>query len=79
MDDVAAANPTIKSLAANIQGRTWNSLDLFQVSVKLSESESVDVRSFVGDMLDKAVKISAELVHIGLLQVVVSDIILFSF
>lgn len=68
VDDVANASPTIKSLAANVQGHTWNSLDLFEVLVRLSDSESPDVRNFVREMLDKAVKISAELVHMGLLQ-----------
>lgn len=72
VDDVAAASPTIKSLAANVQGHTWNSLDLFQVLVRLGDSDSADVRNCVRDMLDKAVKISADLVHIGLLQVSVS-------
>ncbi|KAF9807170.1 hypothetical protein IEO21_08347 [Rhodonia placenta] len=69
VDDVANASPTIKSLAANVQGHTWNSLDLFEVLVRLSESDSIDVRNFVREMLDKAVKISAELVHMGLLEV----------
>ncbi|KAH9911414.1 Not1-domain-containing protein [Fomitopsis serialis] len=68
VDDVANASPTIKSLAANVQGHTWNSLDLFEVLVRLSDSDSADVRNFVREMLDKAVKISAELVHMGLLQ-----------
>lgn len=72
VDDVANASPTIKSLAANVQGHTWNSLDLFEVLVRLSESDSIDVRNFVREMLDKAVKISAELVHMGLLEVPVS-------
>ncbi|KAI0928230.1 hypothetical protein AcW2_004306 [Taiwanofungus camphoratus] len=69
VDDVAGASPTIKSLAANVQGHTWNSLDLFEVLVRLADSESGEVRNFVREMLDKAVKISAELVHMGLLQV----------
>ncbi|KAH9951492.1 Not1-domain-containing protein [Amylocystis lapponica] len=69
VEDVSAASPTIKSLAANVQGHTWNSLDLFEVLVRLADSESLDVRNFVREMLDKAVKISAELVHMGLLQV----------
>jgi len=34
MDDVASASPTIKALAANVQGLTWNSLDLFEVLVR---------------------------------------------
>jgi len=72
VDDVAGASPTIKSLAANVQGHTWNSLDLFEVLVRLADSESVDIRNCVREMLDKAVKISAELVHMGLLQVPVS-------
>jgi CCR4-NOT transcription complex subunit 1 len=63
VDDVAGA---IKSVAANVQGHTWNSLDLFEGLVRLAESESVDIRNCVRDMLDK---ISAELVHLGLLQV----------
>ncbi|KAJ4488321.1 Not1-domain-containing protein [Lentinula aciculospora] len=69
VEDVAAASPTIKSLAANVQGHTWNSLDLFDVLVKLAESESTEIRNVVREMLDKAIKISAELVHMGLLQV----------
>lgn len=72
VDDVAGASPTIKSLAANVQGHTWNSLDLFEVLVKLADSDSNDVRNYVREMLDKAVRISAELVHMGLLQVPVS-------
>lgn len=72
VDDVSIASPTIKSLAANVQGHTWNSLDLFEVLVRLADSESVDIRNCVREMLDKAIKISAELVHMGLLQVPVS-------
>ncbi|KAI9509952.1 Not1-domain-containing protein [Russula earlei] len=68
MDDVAGASPTIKALAANVQGSTWNSLDLFEVLVRLADSEHSDVRGFVREMLDKAVRISAELVHMGLLE-----------
>lgn len=76
VDDVAIASPTIKSLAANVQGHTWNSLELFEVLVKLADSDSVELKSCVRDMLDKAIKISAELVHMGLLQVPVSAMFL---
>jgi CCR4-NOT transcription complex subunit 1 len=76
VDDVALASPTIKSLAANVQSHTWNSLDVFEVLVRLADSESVEIRSCVRDMLDKALKISAELVQMGLLQVPVSCSIL---
>ncbi|KAF9052783.1 Not1-domain-containing protein [Panaeolus papilionaceus] len=69
VDDVSIASPTIKSLAANVQGQTWNSLELFQVLVRLSRSDAVDIRNCVREMLDKAIKISAEIVHMGLLQV----------
>ncbi|KAF8502451.1 Not1-domain-containing protein [Gautieria morchelliformis] len=69
VDDVANASPTIKALAANVQGHTWNSLELFDVLVTLGDAESLEIRSCVREMLDKAVKISAELVHMGLLQV----------
>ena len=69
VDDVAIASPTIKSLAANVQGHTWNSLDLFEVLVRLADSENSDIHTQVREMLDKALKISAELVHMGLLQV----------
>jgi CCR4-NOT transcription complex subunit 1 len=72
VDDVSIASPTIKALAANVQGHTWNSLDLFEVLVRLADSESVDIRNCVREMLDKALRISAELVHMGLLQVAVS-------
>jgi hypothetical protein len=56
-------------LAANVQGHTWNSLDLIETLVRLGDHESADVKLCVREMLDKAVKISAELVHMGLLQV----------
>ncbi|KAF7440940.1 hypothetical protein PC9H_001289 [Pleurotus ostreatus] len=69
VDDVSIASPTIKALAANVQGHTWNSLDLFEVLVRMADSDSADVKSCVRDMLDKAIKISAELVHMGLFQV----------
>lgn len=72
VDDVANASPTIKALAANVQGHTWNSLELFEVLVTLGDAESTEIRTCVREMLDKAVKISAELVHMGLLQVSVS-------
>ena len=72
MDDVSNASPTIKALAANVQGHTWNSLDLFEVLVRLADSESNDIRNFVREMLDKALRISAELVHMGLLEAPVS-------
>ncbi|TDL27216.1 Not1-domain-containing protein [Rickenella mellea] len=69
VDEVASASPTIKSLAANVQSHTWNSLDLFEVLSRLGDAESPEVRGCIHDMLDKAVKISADLVHMGLLQV----------
>ncbi|KAJ8454554.1 hypothetical protein ONZ51_g12961 [Trametes cubensis] len=69
VEDVAGASPTIKSLAANVQGHTWNSLDLFEVLVQAADLKNPDVENVVREMLDKAVKISAELVHMGLLQV----------
>ncbi len=72
VDDVSIASPTIKSLAANVQGQTWNSLELFQVLVYLADSDSNEIRNCVREMLDKAIKISAEIVHMGLLQVSVS-------
>jgi CCR4-NOT transcription complex subunit 1 len=76
VDDVVGASPTIKTLAAHVQGHTWNSLDLFEVLVRLAGSDSVEIRNCVRDMLDKAVRISAELVHMGLLQVPVSENVL---
>ncbi|KAF8510218.1 Not1-domain-containing protein [Hysterangium stoloniferum] len=69
VDDVSNASPTIKALAANVQGHTWNSLELFEILVILGDSENTEIRTCVREMLDKAVKISAELVHMGLLQV----------
>ena len=72
VDDVATASPTIKALAQNVQTHTWNSLDLFEVLVRLADSEAPEVREFVREMFDKAVKVSAEIVHVGLLQVTVS-------
>lgn len=72
VDDVTIASPTIRALAANVQSHTWNSLELFQVLVRLAGSDSVEIRACVREMLDKAIKISAELVHMGLLQVPVS-------
>ncbi|KAK0228205.1 Not1-domain-containing protein [Armillaria fumosa] len=69
VDDVSVASPTIKALAANVQGHTWNSLELFEVLVRLADSDSAEIMNCVREMLDKAIKISAELVHMGLLQV----------
>ncbi|KAJ8507174.1 hypothetical protein ONZ45_g10423 [Pleurotus djamor] len=69
VDDVSIASPTIKALAANVQGHTWNSLDLFEVLVRMADSDSAEVQACVRDMLDKAIKISAEIVHMGLFQV----------
>ncbi|KAF8636597.1 hypothetical protein AX17_003407 [Amanita inopinata Kibby_2008] len=69
IDDVSIASQTIKSLAANVQGQTWNSAELFEVLVRMAGSESAEIRSCVREMLDKAIKISAELVHMGLFQV----------
>lgn len=74
VEDVAGASPTIKSLAANVQGHTWNSLDLFEVLVQAADSKNTEVTNLVREMLDKAVKISAELVHMGLLQVPVRSL-----
>lgn len=71
-DDIPSTSPTIRALAANVQGHTWNSLDLFEVLVRLADSDSTEVRTFIREMLDKAVKISAEIVQMGLLQVTVS-------
>lgn len=69
IEDVTAASQSIKSLAANVQGQTWNSAELFEVLVRMAGSESTEIRSCVREMLDKAIKISAELVHMGLFQV----------
>ena len=76
VDDVASASPTIKALAANVQGHTWNSLDLIETLVRLGDVESPEVKQCVREMLDKAVKISAELIHMGLLQVSVREVML---
>lgn len=72
VDDVNGASSTVKALAANVQGHSWNSIELFEVLIRAADSESTEVRNLVREMLDKAVKISAELVHLGLLQVPVS-------
>lgn len=69
VDDVATASPTIKGLAQNVQSSTWNSLDLFELLVRLDDSDSDAVKTQVREMLDRAVRVSAELVHMGLLQV----------
>ena len=52
MDNVASTSPTIKALAANVQGLIQNSLDLFEVC--LADSEQAKVRGFIWEMLDKA-------------------------
>ncbi|KAG8914689.1 hypothetical protein FRC00_011472 [Tulasnella sp. 408] len=69
VDDVAGASPTIKALAANVQGHTWNSLDLIETLVKLGDLDVAETKTCVRELLDKGVRISAELVHMGLLQV----------
>ncbi len=48
------ASPTIKALAINVQGHTWNSLDLFEVLVRLGGSESTEVRNCVREILDQS-------------------------
>ena len=68
VNDVQGASPTIKGLAATVQTGTWNSLDLFEVLVRLGDSENELVRGCVKEMLDKAIRISADVVHMGLLQ-----------
>jgi CCR4-NOT transcription complex subunit 1 len=73
VDDVSGASPTIKALAANVQGQTWNCLPLFEILMSLADMGIADVQEVVRDMLEKAVRISSELVHMGLLQVPVSD------
>jgi CCR4-NOT transcription complex subunit 1 len=77
VDDVSSASSTIKSLAANVQGHSWNSLDLYDVIVPAAGLPSPEIRLCVRDMLDKAVKISPELVHMGLLQAAVSNLRIF--
>lgn len=72
VDDVASASATIKALAANVQNSTWNSLDLFTLLVRLGDHDSAEVKLFVRDLMDRAVRVSAEIVHMGLLQVPVS-------
>jgi CCR4-NOT transcription complex subunit 1 len=72
VDDVATASPIIKALAANVQGQTWNSLPLFETLMRFGNSESPEISTCVRDMMEKAVRISAELVHMGLLQIPVS-------
>ncbi|KAF8342118.1 uncharacterized protein EI90DRAFT_3032174 [Cantharellus anzutake] len=69
VDDVAGASSTIKALVANVQGHTWNSLDLIETLVRLGDSDTPNVAQYVRKMLEKAVEISAELVCMGLLQV----------
>ncbi|KAF8674211.1 Not1 protein [Rhizoctonia solani] len=69
VDDVAGASPTIKALAANVQSHTWNELMLIETLTRLGDEGTPDVQAYVREMMDKAVKISAELVYMGLLQV----------
>ncbi|KAG9104806.1 hypothetical protein FRC06_009276 [Ceratobasidium sp. 370] len=69
VDDVAGASPTIKALAANVQSHTWNELMLIETLTRLGDEGSPEVQAYVREMMDKAVKISAELVYMGLLQV----------
>ncbi|QRV90034.1 CCR4-Not complex component, Not1 [Ceratobasidium sp. AG-Ba] len=69
VDDVAGASPTIKALAANVQSHTWNELMLIETLTRLGDEGTPEVQAYVREMMDKAVKISAELVYMGLLQV----------
>lgn len=70
VDQVANASPAIKTLAANVQSHTWNSLDLFEVLVRLSDDDQPgETKVVVREMLDKAVKISPEIVQMGLFLV----------
>jgi CCR4-NOT transcription complex subunit 1 len=78
VDDVAGASPTIKALAANVQSHTWNELMLIETLTRLGDEGSPEVQAYVREMMDKAVKISAELVYMGLLQVSVSHFWVYS-
>jgi len=45
----------MESLGANVQGHTWNSLQLFEVLVRLASSKSVEIQSCVREMRSKSV------------------------
>ncbi|KAN0062874.1 CCR4-NOT core subunit cdc39 [Thecaphora frezii] len=68
-DDVAGASATVKSLAASVQGSTWNSLDLVETLTQIAGSDEPGVRAAVTELFEKAVKSSAELVLMGLVQI----------
>lgn len=72
VDDVASASPTIKTLAAGVQGSSWNSLDLIETVANIADTDAPDVRMAATELLEKAVKASAELVLMGLIQLPVS-------
>lgn len=67
--DVRIAGTGITDLRVHVQNCTWNSLELFRVLVRLAYSYSVETRTIVCGILDKGIEVSAELVHLGLLQV----------
>lgn len=69
VDDMESAGSAIKSLVANIQGQSWNTLQLFEVIADAADVESPEVYTAIHEMLDKAIKNSAEIIHIGLVQV----------
>jgi len=75
VDDMATVSLTIKYLVANVQSSTWNSLDLFELLVQPDDHENPEVESFVRKIVGQAVRLSTELVHMGLLQVLEATIV----
>jgi CCR4-NOT transcription complex subunit 1 len=69
VDDVANASQTVKSLAAQVQNSSWNSLDLIESLTQIADTDEHDVRIAVTEILEKAVKSSAELVLMALVQI----------
>ncbi|PWN39305.1 Not1-domain-containing protein [Ceraceosorus guamensis] len=68
-EDVTNVNATVRSLAQQVQGNTWNSLDLVETLTLIANTDDTEVRHAVTELLEKAVKTSAELVLMALVQI----------
>ncbi|KAI5474877.1 CCR4-NOT transcription complex subunit 1 [Pseudohyphozyma bogoriensis] len=69
LDDAANSSPTIKGLAASVQGLLWNVRDLVGALIRLSSAGGGELQARVLDLLERACKSHPDLVLIALIQV----------
>ena len=74
--DVAMASQPIKTIASSLQTQVWNSFDLVDTLIRLSDSAPGPDGSLsprVRDVLDRAGKTSPDLLLVGLMMIKVRD------